>query len=39
MSRHVRNQIEIFLDMDKKDSLRGYSPVAAAWSAVALAIT
>ena len=39
MSRHVRNHIEIFMDMEKKDSLRGHSPVAADRSALALATT
>ena len=39
MSRHVRNHIEIFMYMEKKDSLRGHSPVPAARSALALATT
>ena len=39
MGGHVRNHIEIFMYMEKKDSLRGYSPVPAARSVLALATT
>ena len=36
MSRHVRNHIVVLRDMEKKDRLRGHSPVPAVRSALML---